>query len=83
MLLLEDDTGKAVENLVLKYHSDARQINLKILKEWTAGRGKRPVSWKTLAAVLRRINHDPLKVLAAEIDSEGVKGSQTEETGKC
>ena len=42
------------------------QINTEILREWATGRGKKPVSWKTLTEVLRNIGFG---ALASEIEA--------------
>ena len=43
----------------------AEEINKEILEQWITGRGKHPVTWKTLAEVLRDIE---LSTLAEEIE---------------
>ena len=48
-----------------RHREDAEQINTEILREWATGRGKKPVSWKTLTTVLRAIE---LGALANEIE---------------
>ena len=47
----------------------AEEINKEILEQWIAGRGKHPVTWKTLTEVLHDIE---LNMLAEEI--EAIKG---------
>ena len=49
-----------------KHHYDAEQINMEILQEWLAGRGKQPVTWATLVEILRDIE---LTALANEIEA--------------
>ena len=45
--------------------NDAEKATINILKEWIAGKGKHPVTWKTLTEVL----HDSgLSELAGEIE---------------
>ena len=44
--------------------NDAEQINMEVLKQWIIGRGKHPVTWKTLTQVLHDIE---LGTLAREI----------------
>ena len=51
----------------------AEEINKEILEQWITGRGKQPVTWKTLTEVLRDIE---LNTLAGEI--EAVKCHQEE-----
>ena len=52
ILLLDDDTGEKVEAIIKKLPNDAKQINGRILQEWIAGNGKRPITWNTLIDVL-------------------------------
>ena len=79
-LLLEERTGERVSALAHKHMSDSEQTSLEILREWFAGRGKQPVTWKTLIEVLDDIE---LCTLAREIAavklSEGDKDRPTEE----
>ena len=44
----------------------AEEINKEILEQWITGRGKHPVTWKTLTEVLRDI---ALTTLAEEIEA--------------
>ena len=69
--LLDDRTGSRVKIMECKHHYDAEQINMEILREWLAGRGKQPVTWTTLVEVLRDIE---LSTLAGEIET--VKSTQ-------
>jgi len=75
--LLDDSTGSRVNSLVHEHRSDAERINSEILQQWIAGKGKHPVTWKTLVEVLRDINN----ALATEI--EAVIELPDEEIGKC
>ena len=63
--LLDDPNGTRVHNLELEYQQNAERINTEILREWVTGRGKKPVTWKTLTEVLRDIE---LSALASEIE---------------
>ena len=46
--------------------NDAEKTTANVLEEWIAGKGKHPVTWKTLTEVL----HDSeLSVLAGEIEA--------------
>ena len=54
VLLLNDKTGAEVSTIDAKYHGDAEQINLEILRLWIGGRGK-PLSWDILLGVLEEI----------------------------
>jgi len=65
ILLLDDRTGTRLEALEHEHRCNAELINSKILQEWIAGKGKHPVSWKTLTEVLRDVE---LNTLAEDID---------------
>ena len=59
------DNGARIRTLALKHMNDANEINIEIIEEWVAGKGKHPVTWKTLTEVL----HDnELTTLAGEIE---------------
>ena len=65
LLLLEDDTGTRIHALTHKHMKDAEQINMEVLQQWITGRGKHPVTWRTLTEVLQDIE---LNTLAGEIE---------------
>ena len=65
-LLLQDRTGERVNALSLRHMNDAEKVNVTILEEWIAGRGKYPVTWKTLTKILQDLE---LNVLAGEIEA--------------
>jgi len=65
-ILLADDSGARVDNIVHEYRERAEDINTKILQEWLNGRGKQPVTWATLVEVLRDIE---LSTLAVDIST--------------
>ena len=65
ILLLNDKTGAEVRTITTKFHEDADQINLEILRLWIEGKGK-PLSWDVLIDVLKGIG---LKSLAKDIDN--------------
>ena len=66
ILLLKDETGSNVAAITNKHLGNAELINIEILQEWVSGRGKKPVSWRTLIEVLRDTG---LGVLADDIES--------------
>jgi len=66
ILLLDDPKGARVHNMEHKHRSDAERINEEILREWTNGRGKQPVSWATLTEALRDVE---LSTLDSEIEA--------------
>ena len=76
VLLLEDDTGTRICSIAYKHRDDAEQINMEVLQQWITGRGKHPVTWKTLTEVLQDIE---LNTLAGEI--EAVKCHEDKATG--
>ena len=63
-LLLEDRTGERVNAIIRRHMNNAEKVNVTILEEWIAGRGKYPVTWKTLTETLCDIG---LTMLAGEI----------------
>ena len=64
ILLLDDKTGAHVQSLIKKHHEDSESINLDIVHEWLQGRGAKPVSWRTLTRILKKVQ---LNVLAQDI----------------
>ena len=54
--LLEDSNGARVDNLEREHMKNAEEINIKIIQEWIAGRGKKPVTWDVFINVLRDID---------------------------
>ena len=70
LLLLEDSTGERVDALANEHRNDSESITVAILAEWIAGRGRHPVSWRTLIEVLNDIGH---RVLAREIGAVKVQ----------
>ena len=66
LLLLENDTIRSIAH---KHREDPERINIEVLEEWVAGRGKQPVTWQTLTQVLYDIK---LTTLAAEIEEVNV-----------
>ena len=64
ILLLNDSNAARVKAIETKYHEDAQEINLEILRQWIEGNGKQPVTWRTLVDVLCKIG---LTTLADDI----------------
>ena len=71
LFLLEDHNGTRIRALAHKHSNDSNEINVEVIEEWVAGKGKHPVTWKTLTEVLHDIE---LSTLAEEI--EAIKISQ-------
>ena len=68
ILLLQDDNGKFVSNIVHgEKENGVEGIVISIIMEWLQGRGRLPVSWRTLIEVLREMN---LKVLAHAVEGK-------------
>ena len=65
LFLLEDENRQRVKAIAQEYMNKAEEINKEILEQWITGRGKQPVTWKTLTEVLRDIE---LTTLAEEIE---------------
>ena len=66
ILLLDDITGERVSAIAEKHMNDAEKVIVNILEEWIAGKGKHPVTWKTLTETLRDTG---LTVLAREMEA--------------
>ena len=65
ILLLEDDTGDRTEAIVRECRERSEDINVRIFRLWLKGEGLQPVSWVTLASVLKDIG---LNTLARHIN---------------
>ena len=63
-LLLDADSWARVNSIVFKHKEDVQQINKDILQQWIEGKGKKPVTWKTLIDVLKDVE---LTALAEDI----------------
>ena len=66
LFLLEDHNRQRTKSIAHKHMNDAEEINKEVLEQWTTGRGKHPVTWKTLTEVLYDIE---LSALAGEIET--------------
>ena len=65
LFLLEDDSGSRIQSIAHQLMNNSEQINMEVLREWLAGKGKHPITWKTLTEVLHDIE---LNTLAREIE---------------
>ena len=65
LLLLNDPNGTRVRSIEHEYR-ETECINTQIIQQWATGRGKKPVTWKTLTEVLHDIE---LHSLASEIET--------------
>ena len=63
--LLEDKTQARVTAIANENNNQASAINMALLRVWLQGSGTKPVTWDTLAKVLRSV---PLDHLAEEIE---------------
>jgi hypothetical protein len=66
VLLLMDDDGDCITAIAKELRGNAADINLEILRLWLKGKGRRPVTWATLVAVLQDIG---LEKLAKNIEA--------------
>ena len=62
--LLQDSTGNQISALEKEMGKNAQDINHQIFALWLQGKGRQPVTWDTLATVLKDIG---LKCLAKDI----------------
>ena len=65
LFLLEDDSGARIQSIAHQYMNNPEQINMEVLRQWLTGKGKHPITWKTLTEVLHDIE---LNTLAREIE---------------
>ena len=63
--LLEDDDGSLVDQIRISCHHVPADIVADIFKRWLRGRGKQPVTWRTLTQCLSSIG---LSALASSIE---------------
>ena len=85
LFLLEDENRQRVKAIAHSYQNKAEEINKEILEQWIIGKGKQPVTWKTLTEVLRDIE---LSMLAGEIEvvkchEDKTNGVEEIEVTKC
>ena len=64
ILLLEDSTGTRIRSIEYEERNVPERINMAVLQQWIAGKGKHPVTWRTLVGTLYRTQ---LNSLASEI----------------
>ena len=76
-LLLEDKTGNKVKIIEAFEREHPLLITVEILRLWLQGKGKEPVTWRTLLTCLRATG---LTVLADRIDHSLSKHSDSKET---
>ena len=51
--LLQEHTSAHIDDLEHRYRGNGEEINRHILQEWLEGRGRKPITWATLATILR------------------------------
>ena len=54
-ILLNDEDGSIIDQIIDYHHHNPEKITNDILKRWIRGKGKQPVTWKTLMDTLRAI----------------------------
>ena len=54
-ILLNDDDGAIVDQITNDYHYKSQDIVLEIIKRWLRGKGKEPVSWRSLIEALNNL----------------------------
>ena len=70
VFLLDDETGATVDGIAQEHRGNPDDINTEILKKWLQGRGRQPITWRTLIEVLR---DSQLTELADEIERNLVR----------
>ena len=56
LVLLEDKDGSLVDQIISDHRGKASNIVGDILRTWVRGRGRQPVTWRTLVVVLYEIS---------------------------
>ena len=74
IFLLQDDNGQFVSNIIHQDKENVEGIIIDIIREWMKGRGRLPVSWRTLIETLREMN---LKILADDVEGKLTTQLQT------
>ena len=68
ILLLHNENGQFVANIIQdNKENGVEDVNISIIREWLRGKGKSPVSWRTLIEVLCDMK---LKVLARAVEGK-------------
>ena len=64
VILLEDGEGTIVDGIAHKNFNNPEEINVDILTQWLRGKGRKPVTWRTMINTLEEIG---LNTLAEDI----------------
>ena len=64
VILLEDGEGALVDGIAHKNFNNPEEINIDILTQWLRGKGRKPVTWRTMISTLEEIG---LKTMAKDI----------------
>ena len=67
--LLQERTLAHIYDLERQYQRNGEEINHRILHEWLEGRGRKPMTWATLARVLSEIEMGELAAKLEEFSS--------------
>lgn len=65
VILLEDDEGTIIDGIAHKNFNKPEEINIDILTQWLRGKGRKPVTWRTMINTLEEIG---LKTMAEDIE---------------
>ena len=65
ILLLESDYGEKVDTILDEPKSSIKDANRVILTQWLKGKGRKPVTWRTLIDILNSVE---LRTLATDIE---------------
>ena len=67
--LLQEHTSAHIDDLEHRYRGNSEDINRHILQEWLEGRGRKPMTWATLAKVLHDIEKGELAAKLEDFSS--------------
>lgn len=87
ILLLNDDNGIRVKGIEKTKNGDLIGITVEILRQWLQGKGRKPVTWRTLVKCLKDTNlHAPAGIIEAALNRSDIPdstGSTQPASSKC
>ena len=87
-LLLEDENGSKIKGVTMAAHGTPVDITVEILHQWLQGRGRLPVTWRTLVECLEDAKLNVAaghieNALSQEVNSDVPDSSTEQQTQPC
>ena len=74
--LLDDPNGVKLANIYATERGHPTKINDRVFSEWVVGRGKRPVTWRSLLECLREVElFETMKDLLGAMEDGGMEAT--------